>query len=36
MVDNKGLFASNKKEFLPYSKRDEKQILNPGFYKGGI
>ena len=36
MVDNQGWFAGNKKKFFPYSKRDEKQVLNPDFCQGGI
>ena len=36
MVDNQGWFGGNKKRFFPYSKRDEKQVLNPDFCQGGI
>ena len=36
MVDNQGWFGGNKKRFFPYSKRDEKQVMNPDFCQGGI
>lgn len=36
IVDNQGWFDGNKKRFFPYSKRDEKQVLNLDFHRGGI
>ena len=36
MVDNQGWFDGNKKKNFPYSKRDEKQVLNPDFCRDGI
>ena len=36
IIDNQGWFGANKKRFFPYSKRDEKQVMNPDFCQGGI